>query len=123
MAGRGGECAAAAAISWADRDKVVRSVSGTGREARGGPSREDGVSLLEYVLLVALVAMVCCGTLLYLGRGSASPRGAANGVANNLGTTGSVSSAGLRGGVARTTDAGATSAEETPASGSVKAWC
>lgn len=30
--------------------------------------KEDGVSILEYVLLVALVAMVATGTLLYLGR-------------------------------------------------------
>ena len=35
--------------------------------------REDGVSILEYVLLVALVAMVATGTLLYLGRGSGQP--------------------------------------------------
>ena len=46
--------------------------------------REDGVSVLEYVLLVALVAMVSCGTLMYLGRGSGSPAGVANNVANNV---------------------------------------
>jgi hypothetical protein len=46
--------------------------------------REDGVSILEYVLLVALVAMVATGTLLYLGRGSASPSHVANNVVNNV---------------------------------------
>lgn len=46
--------------------------------------KEDGVSILEYVLLVALVAMVATGTLLYLGRGSASPSHVANNVGNNV---------------------------------------
>ncbi len=42
---------------------------------------EDGVSILEYVLLVSLVALVGVGALLYLGRSSASPGHAANAVA------------------------------------------
>jgi hypothetical protein len=46
--------------------------------------REDGVSILEYVLLVALVAMVATGTLLYLGRGSGSPSHVANNVGDNV---------------------------------------
>ena len=46
--------------------------------------REDGVSILEYVLLVALVAMVATGALLYLGRGTASPLHVANNVGNNV---------------------------------------
>ncbi len=45
---------------------------------------EDGVSVLEYVLLVALVAMVATGTLLYLGRGSGSPSHVANNVGDNV---------------------------------------
>ncbi len=45
---------------------------------------EDGVSILEYVLLVALVAMIAAGTLVYLGRGSASPGHVANNVGNNV---------------------------------------
>ena len=57
---------------------------------------EDGVSLLEYVLLVALVAMVATGTLLYLGRGSGSPSHVVNNVGDNVAvgtspTSGSVS--------------------------------
>ena len=34
---------------------------------------EDGVSLLEYVLLVTLVAMAAVGSLLYLGQAASSP--------------------------------------------------
>ena len=45
---------------------------------------EDGVSVLEYVLLVALVAMVATGTLLYLGRSSGSPSHVANNVGDNV---------------------------------------
>jgi hypothetical protein len=36
------------------------------------------------VLLVSLVAMICCGSLLYFGRGSASPARVANNVGNNV---------------------------------------
>jgi Flp pilus assembly pilin Flp len=46
--------------------------------------KEDGVSILEYVLLVALVAMVATGTLLYLGRGTTSPSHVANNVGDNV---------------------------------------
>ena len=42
------------------------------------------MSVLEYVLLVALVAMVSFGTLMYLGQGSGSPAHVANNVANNV---------------------------------------
>ncbi len=48
---------------------------------------EDGVSLLEYVLLVTLVAMAAVGSLLYLGQAASSPAHAANHVA--LGVSGS----------------------------------
>jgi Flp pilus assembly pilin Flp len=44
---------------------------------------EDGVSVLEYVLLVALVAMLAFGALVELGRGSASPAGTVSHVAVN----------------------------------------
>ena len=40
--------------------------------------------MLEYVLLVALVAMIASGTLMYLGQGSGSPGHVANNVANNV---------------------------------------
>lgn len=56
---------------------------------------EDGISLLEYVLLVALVAMAAVGSLLYLGRSTSSPAHAASHVA--LGVSGST---GLPGGSA-----------------------
>ena len=39
--------------------------------------------MLEYVLLVALVAMIATGTLMYLGQGSDSPGHVANNVAIN----------------------------------------
>jgi hypothetical protein len=46
------------------------------------PARgERGATILEYVLLVALVAMASAGALVYLGRGSASPGRAANNAA------------------------------------------
>jgi len=48
---------------------------------------EDGISLIEYVLLVTLVAMVAVGSLLYLGRSTSSPAHAASHVA--LGVSGS----------------------------------
>ena len=42
------------------------------------------MSVLEYVLLVALVAMIATGTLMYLGQGSGSPGHVANNVGNNV---------------------------------------
>ena len=72
---------------------------------------EDGVSLLEYVLLVALVALVATGSLLYLGRGSASP----SHIANHVGSVASVTNPG--GGGARGALDGTSTG--TP----VKAWC
>ena len=58
--------------------------SGTWRSMRRYETTEDGVSVLEYVLLVAMVAMVATGTLLYLGRGSGSPSHVANNVGDNV---------------------------------------
>jgi hypothetical protein len=51
---------------------------------------DDGVSILEYVLLVALVAMIAAGALLYLGQGSASPGHVVNNVGNNVGVNNNV---------------------------------
>ena len=53
-------------------------------EARVRLYTEEGVSVLEYALLVALVAMVATGSLLFLGRGSASPAHVVNNVASNV---------------------------------------
>lgn len=74
--------------------------------------REDGVSVLEYVLLVGLVAMVAFGALVYLGRGSASPSHVANNVATNV-TAGGGGATGGGGAPINGTSTG------TP----VKAWC
>jgi hypothetical protein len=53
---------------------------------------EDGISLLEYVLLIALVTMAAVGSLLYLGRSTNSPAHAAAHVA--LGVSGSTGAPG-----------------------------
>lgn len=53
---------------------------------------EDGISLLEYVLLVALVAMAAIGSLLYLGRSASSPAHATSHVA--LGVSGATGAPG-----------------------------
>jgi hypothetical protein len=74
---------AAHALTVSGGDEVVTSVERPDK-ARGYRFREDGVSVLEYVLLVALVAMVATGALLYLGRGTASPLHVANNVGNNV---------------------------------------
>ncbi len=70
------------------------------------------MSVLEYVLLVALVAMVSFGTLMYLGQGSGSPAHVANNVANNVVTQNGPLPGGQGGPIT-----GASSG--TP----VKAWC
>lgn len=75
-------------------------------------STDGGASLLEYVLLVGLVAMICCGTLLYLGRGSASPSHTVNDVGGNVVSAGTAPSGGL-GDVIGGSTVGA----------AVKAWC
>jgi hypothetical protein len=77
-----------------------------------GPCRwtEDGVSTLEYVLLVALVAMIAFGSLVYLGRGSGSPAHVANNVGDNVSGGAAASGAG---------DPLAGTSTGTP----VKAWC
>jgi hypothetical protein len=56
---------------------------------------EDGISLLEYVLLIALVSMAAVGSLLYLGRSTSSPAHAAAHVA--LGVSGSTGASGRSG--------------------------
>ena len=81
-------------------------------ERRRTNRREQGASTLEYVLLVALVAMVSFGALVYLGRGSASPGRVAGHVATRV----------------MVGDHGITGAEgsliQGAASGTpVKAWC
>jgi Flp pilus assembly pilin Flp len=73
-------------------------------------STEDGVSTLEYVLLVALVAMIALGSLVYLGSGSGSPAHVANNVGNNVSGDAAASGAGAP--IAGTSTG-------TP----VKAWC
>ena len=96
-------------------------------EPRDGPDRpfsgEDGVSLLEYVLLVALVAMVCCGALIFLDRGSASPAHAANDVANDVVSASGAPSEGLRDTVSGSADGAATSFDRASTGSPVKAWC
>jgi hypothetical protein len=62
-------------------------------ESKRRDRSEDGVSILEYVLLVALVAMLSVGALLYLGRSSSTPARVANNVADNVGTSGASSAA------------------------------
>ena len=72
--------------------------------------RETGISTLEYVLLVALVAMIALGSLVYLGSGSGSPAHVANNVGNNVSGDAAASGAGAP--IAGTSTG-------TP----VKAWC
>jgi hypothetical protein len=81
-------------------------------EMKRSRGREDGASILEYVLLVGLVAMVCCGALLYLGRGSASPSHTVNDISSNFVSTGSPPPGGLG-------DVMGSSATGT----AVKTWC
>lgn len=83
-------------------------------EFRGKSWREDGISILEYVLLVGLVSMVAFGALVYIGRGSASPSHVANHVATNV-TAGGQGAAG-DGGIGDPISGTSTG---TP----VKAWC
>ena len=88
---------------------------------------DDGVSVLEYVLLVALVAMVATGTLLYLGRSSGSPSHVANNVGDNV-AVGSNSLSGIGGNdVAAGTSSGSgvagSSIKGTSTGAPVKAWC
>jgi hypothetical protein len=88
---------------------------------------EDGVSVLEYVLLVALVAMVATGTLLYLGRGSGSPSHVANNVGSNVafGTnpgSGNASNSAAVGNSSGSAVAGS-SIKGTSTGAPVKAWC
>jgi hypothetical protein len=71
------------ALRVAGGDEVTASVA-LPKKPWGYRTREDGVSILEYVLLVALVAMVATGALLYVGRGTASPSHVANSVGNNV---------------------------------------
>ena len=54
-------------------DEVTTKVCTSSIKVTTLPRREDGVSILEYVLLVALVAMVATGTLLYTGAGKRRP--------------------------------------------------
>jgi Flp pilus assembly pilin Flp len=60
------------------RLRVFR-VPTSGRRQR---RNEDGVTMLEYILLVALVAMLAFGSLVYLGRGNGSPASVVNNVGN-----------------------------------------
>ncbi len=69
------------------------------------------MSILEYILLVTLVAMVAFGTLVYLGQGSGSP----GHVANNVGSVAAGGSAALSG----VGDPISGTSTGTP----VKAWC
>jgi Flp pilus assembly pilin Flp len=54
------------------------------RYARRRFRGEDGASLFEYVLLLALVTMVAVGSLVYLGQGSGSAAHVANNVSIGL---------------------------------------
>jgi hypothetical protein len=60
-------------------------------ERSGRSRRDDGVSILEYVLLVAMVALVAAGSLLYLGRG---PSHVANSVGTNVAAGGTPGASG-----------------------------
>jgi hypothetical protein len=81
-------------------------------ELQNASGRDNGISILEYVLLVGLVAMVAFGALIYLGRGSASPSHVADHVATNV-TGGGGGAAGAGGDLMNGTSTG------TP----MKAWC
>ncbi len=86
---------------------------------------EDGVSVLEYVLLVALVAMVATGTLLYLGRGSGSPSHVANNVGDNVavGSNPGPGNGSNNAAVGNGSDVAGSSIKGTSTGAPVKAWC
>jgi hypothetical protein len=98
-------------------------VSRPRREVKGRCSSEDGVSVLEYVLLVTLVAMICCGALIYLGRGSASPAHAANDAGNDVVSATNLASGGVGDALGGSGGAAASPLDGTQSRASVEAWC
>jgi hypothetical protein len=79
---------------------------------------EDGISLIEYVLLVVLVSMAAVGSLLYLGRSTSSPAHAASHVALGVsGSPGAPGGSGSSGSTAWCTDGASNCSDAIPLNG------